>query len=93
MSLPPLDLLKETHSFPGTYIFKVIGQNDPYFPSSVTSAVREKMHLERDPAFSVRKSDTGKHQSVTIEVEVQNAEDVHIVYERLLKVPGVLLLL
>lgn len=93
MSLPPVELLNDTHAFPGTYTFKVIGECDPFFPGRVAGAVQEEMKWNKEPAFSVRKSETGKHQSVTLEIEMKSAEEVHVVYKRLLNVPGVLLLL
>ncbi len=93
MKLPPIELLRDTHTFPGTYTFKVIGEPDPFFPSRVVSVIQEELKFEQEPCHTVRKSETGKHQSVTLELMLQTAEDVHVVYKKLLDLPGVLLLL
>lgn len=93
MSLPPIELIKDTHTFPGSYTFKVIGAKDPFFASRLASVVKEELKWELAPEYSVRDSESGKHQSVTLELTMQTAEEVHVVYQKLSATPGVLLLL
>lgn len=93
MSLPPIELLESVHQFPGPYTFKIITQNDPTVHAAVAAEVQKSLSLPSLPEFSTRTSDNGKHASLTLEITLQKAEDVHTVYRALEQVPGVLLLL
>ncbi len=90
--LPPLELLKATHAFPGPYTFKVIGVAKDFFVARVVAAVREAMMYTTDPPYEERESVGGKHVAVTIELVMESAEQVHAVYERLMGVPGLLVM-
>lgn len=93
MSLPPIELLESVHSFPGPYTFKIITQNDSTVQAAVAAEVQKSLSLPSLPEFSTRTSENGKHASLTLEITLQKAEDVHTVYRALEQVPGVLLLL
>ncbi len=91
--LPPLELLKSTHAFPGPYIFKVIGSNEETFVARVVAAIREELAYTSDPPYEARESSGGRHVALTIELMMDSPERVHAVYERLMKLPGLLVML
>jgi putative lipoic acid-binding regulatory protein len=93
MKLPPLDLLKEHHTFPGPYTFKAVGEANSHFEARVVAAIREELGLSADPAYQLKNSGSGKHCSVTVELHAESAEQVHKVYERVSKVPGLVIML
>lgn len=90
---PPIELLKSTHTFPETYIFKVIGTSDEGFLGRVLASAREAAGLQTDPEFSVRQTTGGRHVSVTLALPMESAERVVEVYKSLAKVEGLTLLL
>lgn len=92
-NIPSITLLEATHKFPGIYIFKAIGQQDPGFVARVVAAVREELKLPTDPPHEERASEGGRHVGVTLTVRVQSAAEVRAVYERLLTVRGLAILL
>ena len=75
-----LDRLNEVHSFPGPYTFKVIGSNSDAFVDSVVGVVTDALGESADPEVSTRESSGGKHVSVTVLVEVGDAESVLEIY-------------
>lgn len=75
-----LDRLNEVHSFPGPYTFKVIGANSEEFFDSVVQVVNDALGSGADADVSTRESSGGKHLSVTVSVEVDDAETVLEVY-------------
>lgn len=91
MTVPPsfLDLVRANHEFPGTYIFKVIGNSEDGFIARVLLAVREELNLSIDPPFTIRQSSTGKYVSLTLEPYLMQAEEVVNVYRKCLAVAGV----
>lgn len=90
-SLPPLELLESTHSFPGVYTFKVIGKAEEGFVARVLAAVREALGTMMDCPFREQNTPNGRFVSVTLEPEVQEASQVLQVYERLKVVPGLVM--
>ena len=54
--LPSIALLESVHSFPGPYVFKVIGRNELGFVARAVAAVREELGSEQDPPYRVRES-------------------------------------
>ena len=88
-----LELLNETHDFPTFMMFKVIGKNVDGFSGRVVACVRDTLRLEFDPHFRSRTTAGERHISITIEPEVQTAEQVLYLYERLRNVEGVVMLL
>ena len=91
--VPSIDLLKQTHKFPGPYVIKVIGDSDSLFRARIIGAVREALHWDRDPEYTERESEGGRHVAITLDLYVDTPEQVRAVYHRLLTVPGIRLLL
>jgi putative lipoic acid-binding regulatory protein len=90
--LPALELLENTHHFPGPYVFKVIGQVENGFVARAVAAVREELAGGVDPPFSVRHTAGGRHVAVTVEPLLFSAHEVIAVYRRLRKVAGLVML-
>jgi putative lipoic acid-binding regulatory protein len=90
---PSIELLENTHRFPGPYMFKVIGRVENGFVARVVAAVREELADDVDPPFSVRETAGGRHVSVTLEPQVQTARQVLAVYRRVRKTAGLVMLL
>lgn len=88
-----LDLLNETHEFPTTVLFKVIGTNDPQFVLAVLEAIREVLELAEHPSHQLREARGGRHIAISLEPPVQHAEQVLNVYARLSLVEGVVMML
>jgi putative lipoic acid-binding regulatory protein len=92
-NLPPADLLESTHTFPGTYRIKAIGQASDDFESRIVSAARAHLTAESDLEHSVRASAGGRHVAITLELTVRTAEQVRMIYAELGKVEGLALLI
>lgn len=92
-SVPSLDLLNEVHSFPGPYTFKVIGADDRSFAARVVSLVRDELQLEEDPEFSIRRTRSGRHLSVTLEPTVPTAQSVVDLYQLIYRLDGLVMVL
>ena len=91
--LPTIELLESTHSFPGGYMFKVIGRAEGNFIGRAVAAVRMHLSESVEPPFSSRKTSNGAHVSVTIEPSVSSAEDVLAIYQTLRDLDGLVMLL
>ena len=91
-SLPTLELLEARHSFPCPYTFKVIGAGDIDLEASVAACVRAALALDTDPKTSVRTTEAGRHQSVTVEPECPSARSVLDLYAALRALDGVIFL-
>lgn len=89
---PSVELLEDTHQFPTHYMFKVIGKGDNGFIARAVALVREELHQEEDPPYSVRAPRSGRHVAVTLEPLVRDAEQVLSVYHRLVELEGLVLL-
>lgn len=90
---PSVDLLESTHPFPGTYTIKAIGEAGDDFERRVVDAVTEHLPAASDLEHSVRATRGGRHLAVTLNVTVQNAEQVRAIYAALHAVDGLTLLL
>lgn len=90
--MPPIQLLEATHTFPGRYMFKVIGRSDNGFVARVVAAVRDELDEPADPPFSVRETAHGRHVSVTLNPTVQTAQQVLDVYSRIRTMAGLVML-
>lgn len=87
-----LELLRDTHQFPGVHIFKIIGVADDDFADRVIAAVASVVVV--DPSdCSTRRTPAGRHIAVTLEPTVSSAEQVLEVYAALREVQGVVLTL
>jgi putative lipoic acid-binding regulatory protein len=90
--LPKIELLEKTHSFPCSYMFKVIGRGEKGFPARVVAAVREELAEEIDPPYHLRETTGGRYISVTLQPTVQTAQQVLSIYRRLQVVGGLVML-
>jgi putative lipoic acid-binding regulatory protein len=90
--IPALELLENTHTFPGPYIFKAIGKVENGFVARLVAAVREELAAEVDPPFRFREAVGGRHVAVTLEPTVQTAHQVLAVYKRLSTISGLVVL-
>ena len=81
--------LNAVHSFPETYIFKVIGANTQDFITRVVQAAINSMGREHALDIETRESGEGRHVSVTLSVHAEDAETVLDAYEMLHRVEGV----
>jgi putative lipoic acid-binding regulatory protein len=88
-----VDLLESTHAFPGTYTIKAIGSADDDFADRVVAAVSEHLPAASDLDYSIRAAKGGRHVAVTLQLTVQNAEQIRAVYTALQGVSGLTLLL
>ncbi len=91
--LPALDLLESTHTFPGVYVFKVIGRTERAFAERVVAAAREALGWDVDPPFRVRAATGGRHVAVTLEPHLTTAHQVLAVYRRLRVTDGLVMFL
>jgi putative lipoic acid-binding regulatory protein len=91
--LPSIELLENTHHFPGPYMFKVIGKAENGFVARVVAAVREELHDLADPPYYVRQAEGGRHVSVTLEPHIHTANQVLAIYGRIRQTAGIVLLL
>jgi putative lipoic acid-binding regulatory protein len=91
--LPAVELLESTHTFPGVYVFKVIGRSDGAFVERVVAATRQALDWAADPPFRVRRAAGGRHVAVTLEPYVATAQEVLAVYRRLRETDGLVMFL
>jgi putative lipoic acid-binding regulatory protein len=91
--LPSIELLESTHTFPGPFIFKVIGRVENGFAARVVAAVREELDDEIDPPHSVREAVGGRHVAVTLEPDIDSAQQVLDVYRRVRKLTGLVMMM
>ncbi len=89
---PSIELLESTHPFPGVYQIKAIGRSDDDFETRVVSAVCSVLPARSDLDYSVRITPGGRHVALTLDITVQNAEQVRAVYAEINEVPGLTLL-
>ena len=93
LNLPNIELLESRHAFPCVFTFKVIGSAENNFTARVVAAVRDELHLEVDPPYSLRNTAHGRHVAVTLEPECESAQQVLAVYGRLTGMDGLVMLL
>ena len=91
-TLPSVELLEQTHSFPGPYMFKVIGRAEDGFVARVVAAVREELAQNTDPPYRLQSTASGRHVSVTVEPTVDTGEQVLAVYRRVRQTAGLVVL-
>lgn len=82
-NLPPLDLLRQTHAFPGPYTFKIIVFTRGGLKEEVASLLVKEIREDLKHALETRESSGGKHTAITIEAHVTSAEEVHLIYKAL----------
>jgi putative lipoic acid-binding regulatory protein len=90
---PSIELLERTHTFPGPYMFKVIGRNQDEFVARVLAAAREVLAEDAELPYSLREATGGRHISVTLVPTVQQVEQVLAIYRRMQVIAGLVMLL
>ena len=90
---PSIDLLESNHTFPGIYQIKAIGMSDDDFEARVIETVRSELSTPSDLTHVVKATPGGRHVSLTLDVLVQNADQVRTIYDKLKDLKGVTLLL
>lgn len=88
-----IELLNQTHNFPTRFTFKVIGLNREALLTEVVTCVRSEMSIEDPPEYSIREARGGRHIAITIEPFLEHAEQVLAIYDRLMKLEGIVMLL
>lgn len=85
---PSLDLLESSHTFPGTYQIKAIGAAEDGFADRVVAAVVAELATPGEVDYSLRTTPGGRHVSLTLDVTVQNADQVRAIYAGVREVKG-----
>ncbi len=88
-----MELLANTHRFPGPVMVKVIGRAGDAFISEVLAAAREQLLQPWLEIESRRESAGGRHVALTLEPVFDTPEEVLDLYDRLRQIDGVVLLL
>jgi hypothetical protein len=83
-------LLNQCHSFPGPFVFKLIGENTTRFYDTVLAEVSAELGeiARQEAGLLTRRSSGGKYLSITLNVEMASAEQVLRLYERFSSVEG-----
>jgi putative lipoic acid-binding regulatory protein len=76
-----IDRLESVHSFPGDYVFKVIGDNSPEFTSKIAQVPVNVIGSGVEYDITTRESSSDNYVSVTLTVEFEQPEGVLDVYE------------
>jgi putative lipoic acid-binding regulatory protein len=78
-----LETLRETHSFPGEFDVKVIGDNSEGFVAQVVKVGVDVLGEQADPDVATRESADGTYVSVTMTVAVESAGAILDIYEEM----------
>ena len=78
-----IERLEEAHKFPGPYTLKVIGAQTDGFLDLILATVQGELRLEETPEHRLKRTPNGRHMSVTVEMQVENAQQVASLYTRL----------
>lgn len=76
-----LETLRETHSFPCEFDFKVIGDNSDAFISEVAQVGVNVLGEDAEPDVATRESSDGTYVSVTMTVVVDSADAILEIYD------------
>lgn len=76
-----LETLRETHSFPCEFDFKVIGDNSEAFVAQVAQVGVNVLGDDAEPEVTTRESSDGTYVSVTMTVAVDSAGAILDIYE------------
>ena len=90
---PSAELLAETHEFPGVFQIKAIGSADGAFPARVIAAVEAEVGAAAALDHRLRATPDGRHVSVTLNVHVENPEQVRAIYARIQELAGLRMVL
>jgi uncharacterized protein len=91
--VPPLELLQSVHTFPGTYQIRAIGSVENDFIGRVVALVQGELAGPSEVDYAERFTPDGRHVSVTLDITVQSAEQVLLIYQQLQGVEGLRFLL
>ncbi|TPV94824.1 MAG: DUF493 domain-containing protein [Myxococcales bacterium FL481] len=89
---PPRELLLATHQFPGPYCIKAFGPGDDAFRSAVESAAESVVTRARFES-RVRVTSSGARSCVTLDLRIDEVDEIIAVYERLYALPQLALIL
>lgn len=87
------ELLAAHHEFPGVFRIKVIGSSDNNFAERVVAAAVSELAGPDEVAYSVRSTSGGRHQALSLDLNVRDPEQVLAIYGKLRLVAGLTLLL
>jgi len=90
---PSLELLESTHTFPGVYQIKAIGSASGGFQERVLDVVRAELDSVARVGHSVRTTPDGRHIALTLDVNVESAEQVRVIYSKIHSLEGLRFLL
>ena len=90
---PSEELLESTHSFPSVYQIKAIGADTADFVDRVVDAVLNEVSGPAEVEFTTRSTQSGRHTSVTLDINVQSAHQIREIYARIREVEGLTMLL
>ena len=91
MKHPPIELLEATHTFPGPYLFKLVGDNGVLLETALMELISR--HATEAKLVGTRHSSSGKHVSFSIEAQVESAQTVHDILTALHAMPGLAMIL
>jgi putative lipoic acid-binding regulatory protein len=91
-NFPSQDLLESNHPFPGVYQIKAIGEAEDDFVARVVEAAVMELTTPSELDHTVRTTPGGRHVSLTLEMNVQSADQVRAIYARIREVKGLTLL-
>ena len=80
--------LEAMHTFPGPFMFKVIGENTDDFQRQAVEVVKS-VAPDAEPRVSRRESKGARHQSITMVVDVQNSQTVIDIYAKFSQLEGI----
>jgi putative lipoic acid-binding regulatory protein len=91
--LDAIRLLEETHDFPCEFMFKVIGRAEESFVERVVEAIRVCQQSSEAPSYRLRETPNRRHVSVTLEPQVQSAQEVLLIYACIREIHGVVMVM
>ena len=80
--------LEAMHTFPGPFMFKVIGENTDDFHDRAVAALRAVAPTS-ELEVTRRESKGARHQSLTMVLQVDSSQAVVDIYARLSELPGI----
>ena len=87
------ELLAAHHEFPGPFRIKAIGAGGGNFSERIVAAITLELIGTDGMEYTVRDTAGGRHQAITVNLQVQSPEHVLAIYARLRAVEGLTILL
>lgn len=87
------ELLAAHHEFPGPFRIKAIGSTEGNFSERIVEAVAREVGDSGEVKYTVRDTAGGRHQAVTLDLQVQSPEQVLAIFAKLREVTGLTMLL